>query len=175
MKAVILVVSVALNFVSMNAQETQSIDMTTYEGDWYVIGFKPTFMDKNWINTKEHYSWQREKGYFEVVATYNKKNGGKTKTVREKVIPVAGSDHSKFIAKIGLFLKADYYIYKIAKDYSYVIVGHPKQKYLYIMARKPELDETTYQELVDFSVTLGYKKEEIVKHVQESQKLKVKS
>jgi hypothetical protein len=29
------------------------------------------------------------------------------------------------------------------------------------------MDEKTYQELVDFSVTLGYKKTGIVKHVQE--------
>lgn len=161
--------SFGYNFIQYRFMDTQQQTILTgkYQGDWYVIGFKPSFLDKNWINIKEHYTWNPEKGYFDVVATYNKKPGGKQKSAKEKVIPVEGSRNSKWIARIGLFIRADYYIYKIADDYSHVVVGHPKQKYLYIMARKPELDEKIYQELVDFSVGLGYKKEDIVKHVQE--------
>lgn len=166
MKKLLLFAIVSCNISVMIAQQT-SIDTGKYQGDWYVIGFKPSFLDKNWINTKEHYTWNTEKGYFDVVATYNKRVGGKQKSAGEKVIPVEGSRNSKWIARIGFFIRADYYIYKIADDYSYVVVGHPKQKYLYIMARKPTMDEKTYQELVDFSVTVGYKKEEIVKHIQE--------
>ena len=151
----------------MNAQQTQSIDTAKYQGDWYVIGFKPSFLDKNWINTKEHYAWNAEKGYFDVTATYNKKPGGKQKSAGEKVIPVEGSRHSKWIARIGFFIRADYYVYKIVDDYSYVVIGHPKQKYLYIMSREPKMEESTYTELVDFAVGLGYQKADIVKHLQE--------
>lgn len=167
MKKLLLLMIVSLNIPVMKAQETQSIDTGKYQGDWYVIGFKPSVMDKNWINTKEHYTWNVEKGYFDVVATYNKKPGGKQKSAGEKVIPADGNKNSKWIARFGFFIRADYYVYKIADDYSYVVVGHPKQKYLYIMAREPKMDEAIYQELLDFSVTLGYKKTEIVKHLQE--------
>lgn len=167
MKTLIVFVIVSLHALVMEAQQTQTIDTAKYQGDWYVIGFKPSFMDKNWIDTKENYTWNSDKGYFDVVATYRKKIGGKQKTAGEKVIPVAGSRNSKWIARIGFFIRADYYIYKIASDYSYVVIGHPKQKYLYIMARKPEMEESTYSELVDFAVGLGYQKADIVKHVQE--------
>ncbi len=57
MKTVILFVIVTLNLSVMNAQETQTIDPIKYQGDWYVIGFKPSFLDKNWMNTKENYTW----------------------------------------------------------------------------------------------------------------------
>ncbi len=159
----------------MNAQQTEIIDPIKYQGYWYVIGFKPSFLDKNWINTKENYTWDEKNGFFDVVATYQKKSGGKVKTAKEKVIPVADSNYTQWIARIWLLIHAEYNIYKIADDYSYVVVGHSKQKYLYIMARKPEMDENLYRELVDFAVKLGYKKEDIVKHIQTSQKAKVKS
>lgn len=157
----------------MDAQQTQLIDPIKYQGDWYLIGSKPSFLDKNWINTKEHYTWDAQNGFFDVVATYNKKPGGKLKTTKEKVIPLADSNFTKWTARIWLFIHADYYIYKIADDYSYVVIGHPKQKYLYIMARKPEMDADLYREMIEFAVDLGYKREEILRHVQESQKSKV--
>jgi apolipoprotein D and lipocalin family protein len=161
---------IVLLFISslMNAQTLPGIDANRYEGDWYVIGFKPSWLDKNWIDTREHYDWNADAGRFDIVAHYRTEIGGKEKTKRQRLLPVKNSHNSKWIARIGLFIRADYFIYKIADDYSYVVVGHPKHKYLYIMARKPSMDEDLYMQLVDFASTLGYAREEIVKHVQET-------
>jgi apolipoprotein D and lipocalin family protein len=34
--------------------------------------------------------------------------------------------------------KAGYWVVELADDYSYVVVGHPDKKYLFIMARDPQ-------------------------------------
>jgi apolipoprotein D and lipocalin family protein len=33
--------------------------------------------------------------------------------------------------------KVDYWIIELADDYSYVVVGHPDHKFLFIITRKP--------------------------------------
>jgi apolipoprotein D and lipocalin family protein len=144
-----------------------TVDVQRYEGDWYLIGFKPSKLDRNWFNIKETYTWNAAKNRFDVVATYKNESGGKQKSMKEKLLPVANSNNARWIARIGFFIRADYVIYKIADDYSYVVIGHPKQKYVYIMARIPQMEETLYLQLVDFAVGLGYKREEIKKDAKE--------
>lgn len=152
---------------SVSAQNLPQIDIQKYQGPWYVIGYKPSPLDSKWKNTIESYSWDAEKKWYNTTTTYNKEAGGKIKTTHLKLIPVENTNNAKWIARIHLFIRADYVIYKIADDYSYVVVGHPKQKYLYIMARKPEMDEKLYLDLVEFSVKeLHYSASDIVRHDQ---------
>jgi len=168
MKAPLLIIALLISS-AMKAQTLPEVDLRKYEGDWYVIGYKPSALDKNWINTVESYAWDQQKQLFDVVTTYKKKPDGKQKSITQKLLPVANSNNAKWIARIWLFIRADYVIYKIADDYSYVVVGHPKHKYLYIMARKPQMSEALYDELVNFAVSsLGYSRNDIVKHLQES-------
>jgi apolipoprotein D and lipocalin family protein len=43
------------------------------------------------------------------------------------------------------FLAGDYWIIDIDDDYSYVVVGHPKRKYLWILSRTKAMDSDTYE------------------------------
>lgn len=158
-----MVLLMAFISTNMDAQTLPDIDIRRYQGDWYVIGAKPTKMDKDWTDVKESYAWDEKKHRFDVVTTYCTSPAGKQKTLKQKLLPVANSNDAQWIARIGWFIRADYVIYKIAPDYSYVVVGHPEQKYLYIMARTPQMEEELYRQLVDFAVTLGYMREEIRK------------
>jgi len=168
MKTVFLLVIIFIPAI-MKAQTLPQIDIKKYEGPWYVLGYKPSAFDKSWINTIETYTWDEKKNRYDVLTTYKTEPGGKQKSITQKLLPVEDSGNAKWTARIWLFIRADYFIYKIADDYSYVVVGHPKQKYLYIMARKPQMNEELYNELVNFSVTsLGYKREDIKRHLQES-------
>jgi apolipoprotein D and lipocalin family protein len=167
MKLLCSIVITALNFFIMEAQALPQVDVSRYEGPWYVIGYKPTFMDKNWRNTVETYKWDAGKKRYDVVTTYKKSPDGKTKELKQKLLPVENSGNAKWIARIWLVMRADYIIYRIADDYSWVVVGHPEQKYLYIMSRAPQMPEELYSELADFAVSLGYKREDIVKQPQD--------
>ncbi len=159
-----LIFSTILIFFSllMNAQElAPHVDIIKYQGPWYVIAYKPTFMDANWINTIESYTWNEKKQVYDVLTTYNKKPGGKRKSLSQELLPVKGSNGASWIAKIWWFIRADYSIHKVADDYSWVVMGHPKRKYMYIMARTPKMDPTLYKELYNYALSLGYKAEDI--------------
>ena len=43
----------------------------------------------------------------------------------------------------------DYWIIDLAPDYSYSVVGEPKRKYLWILARAPQLSDSTYERILE--------------------------
>lgn len=50
----------------------------------------------------------------------------------------------------------DYWIIVLAPDYSYVAVGEPGRKYLWILSREPSMDEATLQAILDQVRANGY-------------------
>ncbi len=167
MKNLVLAALLFTTSFSMKAQELAPyVDIQKYQGPWYVIAYKPTFMDASWINTIESYTWNTEKGVYDVLTTYTKKPGGERKSISQELLPVKGSNNASWVAKIWWFIRADYSIHKVADDYSWVVMGHPKRKYMYIMSRTPVMDEKLYKELYDFALNLGYKAEDIKRQPQ---------
>lgn len=52
--------------------------------------------------------------------------------------------------------RGDYWIIELAPDYSWVVVGEPRRRYLWILARSPSLDPTTYAAIVKRLPSHGY-------------------
>jgi apolipoprotein D and lipocalin family protein len=50
----------------------------------------------------------------------------------------------------------DYWIIELAPDYTYVAVGEPDRKYLWILARTPSMDETTLEQVLARVEQNGY-------------------
>jgi lipocalin len=57
----------------------------------------------------------------------------------------------------------DYWILHLDKDYRYVLVGDPAIKYLWILAREKEMDETTYRMLLQKAIDNGYDVKSIIR------------
>ena len=164
-----LILLILLTPFALKAQLLPEIALKKFEGDWYVIGCKAARFGNKWINTVQGYTWDEKRNRYDVLTTYTTKPGGRKKIISRKLLPVANSANARWTARTWLFINVDYVIYRIADDYSYAVVGHPKQKYLYIMSRKPRMSEELYEELVGFSVSaLGYRREDIRKQLQES-------
>jgi apolipoprotein D and lipocalin family protein len=54
------------------------------------------------------------------------------------------------------FVWGDYWIVELDRDYRHAVVGDPSRKYLWILSRRPEMDEATYASLVDRARGLGF-------------------
>lgn len=54
------------------------------------------------------------------------------------------------------FTKGDYWILKLDDNYETALVGEPNMKYLWLLHRKPTLDEVTKQEYLAYAKSLGY-------------------
>ena len=45
--------------------------------------------------------------------------------------------------------RAKYWIIDLAANYDYAVVSHPNKKYLWILCRKPVMDEGTYGAILE--------------------------
>ncbi|HEY6160218.1 MAG TPA: lipocalin family protein, partial [Bacteroidia bacterium] len=119
----------------------------------YVIAFIPTPFDRNWKDIVEDYSVDGE-GELRISTSYRR--NGKTHSVRGKGFVDRTSGNSKWKVQYLWPFKADYWIIELADDYSYAVVGHPKKKFLYILARTPQMKQELYEGIVERCRKKGY-------------------
>ncbi|MBA3972265.1 MAG: lipocalin family protein [Bacteroidetes bacterium] len=131
------------------------IDLQKYSGKWYVIGTIPTRYDKDWNYITETYT-MRSDGDIDIYTTYRKKGDKEIKDLKSKGFPISEQNNLKWKVQFIWPFKVDYLIEELADDYSYVVVGHPKQKFLYIMSRNPQMDTTLYASIVERCHQKGY-------------------
>ncbi|MFC3363230.1 lipocalin family protein [Pedobacter fastidiosus] len=59
-------------------------------------------------------------------------------------------------------LKIGYRVIELPDDYSYVVIGHPDKKYLFIMSRKPNMDQKLMTAIVERCRQIGYDVDKLV-------------
>lgn len=141
---------------TLKAQTKVSIvDLEKYSGKWYVIASIPTKFDKNWSYVTESYT-VNEKGKIDIFTTYKKDGSEKERSFSSKGFPITATNNIRWKVQIIWPFKADYFVEELAEDYTYVVVGHPKQKYLYIMNRSGKMGNIQYEELLKRFADKGY-------------------
>ena len=50
----------------------------------------------------------------------------------------------------------DYWIIDLGEKYEYAVVGHPTRKYLWVLSRTPEMEESVYRGILERSEKQGY-------------------
>ncbi|MFD2288507.1 hypothetical protein GJU39_19510 [Pedobacter petrophilus] len=145
----------------MENKPIANIDYKAFEGKWYTLYSIPTLLDKNWKQTTETYTLKGD-DHFDVLTTYHKEGKPEEKTVTSKLF----FDHDKADGDMkAQFLwpfKIGYWIIEIADDYSYVVVGHPDEKYLSIMAREPKMEADVLVDIIENCRVMGYDVSELV-------------
>ena len=61
------------------------------------------------------------------------------------------------------FVWGNYWIIDLASDYSYAVIGEPERRFLWILARSQEMDETIVNEILDRVRNQGYDTAALVK------------
>ncbi len=59
----------------------------------------------------------------------------------------------------------DYWIIQLGENYEYAVVGSPKKNYLWILYRKPVMDEALYKKILAKLVGQGYDINKLIKDV----------
>src|SRR5581483_3607500 len=139
-----------------------SVDLNRYSGTWYEIARYPNRFQRDCqSDTKAEYTL-RQDGKVQVVNSCRQKSG-KTKTARGTAKVADRTTNAKLRVTFFWPFYGDYWVIGLSPDYRYAIVGEPKRKYLWILSRTPEIDETTYQEIVKQVRTVGYDPERLIK------------
>lgn len=145
-------------------ETVKHVDLEKYLGKWYEIARFP----------------QRfESGCTHVIADYALRDDGKI-TVKNSCIKngkpdvtmaIASPHDKKTNAKLDVQFfwpfNGKYWIIALAPDYSYAMVGHPNRKYLWILNRKPVMDNMTYNHLVLMAASNGFDVRKLEKTAQE--------
>lgn len=136
------------------------IDLKKFDGKWYSLTSIPTPMDKDWLETVENYTL-REDGTYDVRTTYRKDGKGEEKEVSSRLFPGDDGDEGEMKAQFLWPFKIGYRVIDLADDYSYVVIGHPKEKYLFIMSRTTSLPDGKMAEIEARCKELGYATDEL--------------
>ena len=139
-----------------------SVDLKKYAGTWYEIGRLPMYFQRNCASN--------------VTANYTEKTDGSGIIVTNKCVQKDGSGiTSEGIAKpvdeSGSKLKvtflpswirwlpvgrADYWVLARDADYKTALVGTPDKKYLWLLARSPNVTQETYAKYRQIAQQQGY-------------------
>jgi apolipoprotein D and lipocalin family protein len=134
---------------SQTLETVQNVDVNKYAGKWYEIASFPQRFQKGCHCTTAEYT-ATDKGYLIVENRCNKDSlSGKESYIKGKAFVEPNTGNAKLKVQFFWPFKGKYWIIDLADDYSYAVVGHPNREYLWILCRKPKMDEGTYNEIVE--------------------------
>ena len=179
--AIILTASIAAAAQSKQPAELKavvSVDLKKYSGKWFEIGKYPNNFQKQCVgNTTANYTI-KSNGKIQVLNQCVKRDGSVYPAKAEgKVADKASNAKLKVrFAPAALsflpFVWANYWIIDLDPNYEYAVIGEPKREYLWILSRKRDMADSTYQGILRKVETLGYNPGRIEKTPQNVEVLK---
>jgi len=165
----IVTIAFSLLFFSCQPKEplktVESVDINKYMGKWYEIATIPQRFQKGCNCTTAEYTISN-KGYVKVLNSCRLgSSNGEIKQIEGKAF-VSKKNTAKLKVMFFWPFKAKYWIIDLADDYSYAVVGHPNRKYLWILSRKPKMDDTVYKQILDRLKKQKYNTDLLVKTYQ---------
>lgn len=139
-----------------------AVDLKRYSGTWYEIARYPNRFQRDChSDTKAEYTVRKD-GKVQVVNSCRQKDG-KIKTARGTAKVADKKTNAKLRVTFFWPFYGDYWVIGLSPDYRYAIVGEPKRKYLWILSRTPEMEEATYQSIVEQIREAGYDPDKLIK------------
>lgn len=131
------------------------VDLSRYLGQWYEIARYPNRF-QSFCRGDVTATYEREKPDRLKVINRCVNSEGELKAAEGAARVVAGSGGARLRVRFAPaflsflpFVWGDYWILELDPDYQWVVVGTPDRKYLWILSRRPRLDATVYDMLVD--------------------------
>lgn len=150
---------VSSSCINQNAMIDKSLvkdfEIDKYLGQWYEIARFDHRFERGLERVSANYAW-REDGKIRVVNRgYNEESGQMSEATGKAKIPDPGRPSRLKVSFFWIFY-SDYLILELDKDYRWAIIGSSSDKYLWILAREPHMDDTLYRALLDKAGRRGY-------------------
>jgi apolipoprotein D and lipocalin family protein len=156
--------------VSKGALSTvASVDLSRYAGTWYEIARLPMWFQRHCVDSKAIYS-SRPDGLVGVHNECVTEFGGveQAEGVATVVDPKTNARlmvafDNWFARLFGSSREGNYWILDLDPEYRTAMVGTPDRRYLWILSRTPQLEDSTYHRLVERARQLGYPVSDLIK------------
>lgn len=140
------------------------VDLERYAGLWYQVARYPNSFQRKECRLSTARYTLREDGRVEVRndCWEDQVGGERNQTVGALARPV---DESNSWLRVRFFrvFGADYLIIDLDANYRWAVVTTPNRKLLWILAREPALDESTYQDILTRLDAQGFSTGEILR------------
>ena len=133
-----------------------SVDLDRYVGLWYEIARYPVFFQEGCTNTTAEYAL-RDDGRIAVVNTcHDGSPEGPVRRIEGTARIADPTTNAKLKVQFFWPFEGDYWIIDLDEAYTWVVVGEPTRRYLWILSRTPTMDETLYRQITDELPAKGY-------------------
>ena len=156
-------ITITMAFFSCKTAELPTVpevDLDSYAGKWHEIARLPASFQNGCSCTTAEYALRE--GYVEVLNRCYDTNSFAWRQSKGKAKSVKGSNNSRLKVTFFWPFYGDYYIIALDKGYQYAMVGTPSRKYLWILSREKNMDQTVLQDLVRQANELGFDTEKLI-------------
>ena len=131
------------------------VDLERFMGDWYVIANIPTWLEEGAHNAVESYRLEDDG---RVATRFRFRDGAFNGS--EKIYNPVGFVQDDSNAVWGMQfvwpIRAEYRVVYVDPEYQRTIIGRSARDYVWVMARKPELEPEEYADLQRIVAEVGY-------------------
>jgi apolipoprotein D and lipocalin family protein len=166
MTPILLLMSAMAAYDAPPVRPVPSVDLTRYAGRWYEIARFPNWFQRKCAGDTTATYALRPDGKIDVLNECRQADGKLTSA--KGTARLADPKGPKSKLKVTFFwpFSGDYWIIELDPEYQYAVVGHPGRNYLWILCRRPQMDESRYSELVEKIAAQGYDVKRIVRTLQ---------
>jgi len=136
------------------------VELEKYLGKWYEIAHLPARFQEGCSDTTATYTLSKN-GSISVLNECIR--NGKAKKAKGRAKVVDKSSGAKLKVTFFRPFYGDYWIIKLGENYEYAVVGTPNLKYLWILSRTPQMDDSLYSSLMEFAKSKGFNVENLIR------------
>lgn len=146
-----------------------SVDLARYAGTWHEIARLPMWFQRHCVDSKAVYT-VRSDGRVGVHNECVTDDGGLAEA--DGVATVVDTKTNArlmvvfdnwFARLFGSSREGNYWILDLDPEYRTVLVGTPDHRYLWMLARAPQINDATYRKLVHLARGFGYPVEQLIR------------
>jgi lipocalin len=158
MKMIVFLIQVMFLFQDAKRKPAvvSGVDLNKYAGTWYEIARLPNYFERKLKCTSATYTLMEDGRIGVVNKGHYINDPGKTSSVKGIARIPDKSEPAKLKVQFFWPFSGDYWIMYLDRNYSYVLVGDPSLKYLWILAREKTMSDETYNMLKQKAVDNGY-------------------
>lgn len=137
------------------------VNLQQYVGTWYDIASFPQRFQRGCTGTTATYTIRAD-GEIDVLNCCRKGSlDGNAESAQGRARVTDRSTNAKL--KVSFFRPfwGDYWIIDLGANYEYAVVGHPSRDYLWILNRKPTMEDTVYAGILGRLRAQGYEVERL--------------